>query len=137
MLVVNDCAFRSHFTSRWVLYLDFDEFLLLTPPPNSLVAWMTKDHPSVSWISFGSWYHHTKECTHSANVSQGQPQPWDVERLVFKQSEIHCGNPERHPSREVCGGFDGHRKVVIDPRQVELCGVSGEPCMLESHEGGV
>lgn len=122
VLVVNDCAYRSHFTSRWAVFLDFDEFLFVPKLPHSIHA-ILQQHEEQPWLSFGSEYWHTKECTHSANVTEGQPQPWDLERLVFKQSEIHCVNPGRYASRNVCAGYDGHRKYIVNPRKVQLCGI--------------
>lgn len=80
-------------------------------------------------MSFGSEYWHTKECTHSANVSEGLPQPWDLERLVFRQPLIHCVHPKRYPNRRLCEGHDGHRKYVVNPRKVTMLGVRNVPSM--------
>eukprot|EP00271_Cylindrocystis_brebissonii_P015469 TRINITY_DN38370_c0_g1_i1.p1 TRINITY_DN38370_c0_g1~~TRINITY_DN38370_c0_g1_i1.p1 ORF type:complete len:472 (+),score=55.41 TRINITY_DN38370_c0_g1_i1:424-1839(+) len=134
VLVVNDCAYRSYRTSRWALFIDFDEFLVVTEPPHSIQHLLSKQPEDLPWMSFGSQYCHTKECTHSANVSIGQPQPWDLERLVFRQSEVHCVNPKKWPSRNVCGGFDGHRKFVINPRLVPLSGIHN---IVKSLPGGI
>ncbi|CAI7842610.1 unnamed protein product [Closterium sp. NIES-54] len=65
------------------------------------------------------------------NVSASSPPRWEVERMIFRQADVHCVAPKRYESRDMCLGFDGHRKYVADPRKVKLFGVSGQGQCLE------
>ncbi|CAI5533700.1 unnamed protein product [Closterium sp. Naga37s-1] len=79
-----------------------------------------------AYVSFGSLYFYTDKCSHSMNVSASSPPRWEVERMIFRQADVHCVAPKRYESRDMCLGFDGHRKYVADPRKVKLFGVSGK-----------
>ena len=37
LLVVNDCAYRTRFTTQWALFMDPDEYLYATKPPHSVM----------------------------------------------------------------------------------------------------
>ena len=77
------------------------------------------------WVTFGSMFFWTDKCTHSANVTAGLPQPWEIERLVFRQADVHCKNIAKYKGdRTMCLEYYGHRKYIVDPRQVDICGVS-------------
>ncbi|GJP53694.1 hypothetical protein CLOM_g12850, partial [Closterium sp. NIES-68] len=123
VLVVNDCAYRSLFTSRWVLFLDFDEYLYVSQPfGSSLISTLARNEQA-AFVSFGSLYFYTDKCSHSMNVSASAPPRWEVERMIFRQADVHCVAPKRYESRNLCLGFDGHRKYVADPRRVKLFGI--------------
>ncbi|CAI5473323.1 unnamed protein product [Closterium sp. Yama58-4] len=126
VLVVNDCAYRSLFTSRWVLFLDLDEYLYVSEPLGSSLITALARYDQAAYVSFGSLYFYTDKCSHSMNVSASSPTRWEVERMIFRQADVHCVAPKRYESRDLCLGFDGHRKYVADPRRVKLFGVSHE-----------
>ncbi|CAI5459863.1 unnamed protein product [Closterium sp. Yama58-4] len=140
VLVVNDCAYRSLFTSRWVLFLDLDEYLYVSQPLGSSLITALARYDQAAYVSFGSLYFYTDKCSHSMNVSASSPPRWEVERMIFRQADVHCVAPKRYESRDLCLGFDGHRKYIADPRKVKLFGVSwkgwGVWCVKAGGMGG-
>ncbi|CAI5992581.1 unnamed protein product [Closterium sp. NIES-65] len=60
---------------------------------------------------------------------------WEVERMIFRQADVHCVAPKRYESRNLCLGFDGHRKYIVDLRRVKLFGVSQQGLLWGSLEG--
>lgn len=131
--MINDCALRTRYTAQWALFMDVDEFLYVSGAPHSLQR-LLRLHEGRPWVTFGSMFFWTDKCTHSANVSTGLPQPWEVERLVFRQADAHCKNLAKYTNRSVCLEFDGHRKYCVDPRQVALCGIHA---VVDPAVGGV
>lgn len=120
LLLINDCAYRTHFSSRWSLFLDFDEYLYVRQEPHS-VRPILASHEDKAWVTFGSLFFWTDKCTHSSNWTA---EPWEVERLTFRQHDVHCRAPAKYRGgARHCLGFDGHRKYVVDPRRVSICGV--------------
>ncbi|CAI5955188.1 unnamed protein product [Closterium sp. NIES-64] len=92
-------------------------FCVLSYPPSLSMQ-------QAAYVSFGSLYFYTDKCSHSMNVSASSPPRWEVERMIFRQADVHCVAPKRYESRDMCLGFDGHRKYIADPRKVKLFGVS-------------
>eukprot|EP00271_Cylindrocystis_brebissonii_P002894 TRINITY_DN13651_c0_g1_i2.p1 TRINITY_DN13651_c0_g1~~TRINITY_DN13651_c0_g1_i2.p1 ORF type:complete len:497 (-),score=54.21 TRINITY_DN13651_c0_g1_i2:717-2207(-) len=122
LLVVNDCAYRTRFSTQWALFMDLDEYLYVAEPPHSIQP-ILKDNEGSMWLTFGSQFFYTDKCTHSANVSRGMQQPWAVEQMVFRQADVHCKNVAKYGNRTHCLEYDGHRKYIVDPRQIEVCGI--------------
>lgn len=116
VLMVNDCAFRTRHTTRWALMIDVDEYLYISTPPHSLSA-LVSTMPSLAWLSFGSLTFPLELC---GRVREEGWQPWAVEQLVFREPLIHCKEPARYYSREICLKWDGHRKYVVNPRKINV-----------------
>eukprot|EP00897_Mesotaenium_endlicherianum_P011073 jgi/Mesen1/9995/ME000072S09405 len=130
VLVVNDCALRTRATSRWALMMDIDEYLHVTAAPHTLPSFL-KPMPNISWVSIGSLSYTIDTC--GAPV-EGGPHSWAVERLVFHEPSVHCRDPSKYPSRELCLKWDGHRKYVVNPRRIEVLQIHR---VMEPAEGGM
>ncbi len=95
----NDCVARHRDDSRWIAFIDVDEFVfspLGRPLPELLVDY--EQHPGVvaSWVMFGTSDHRTKP-----------------PGLVVENYQRRKEYPEQ-------GGVE-HVKSIIDPTRVESC----------------
>ncbi|CAI5993643.1 unnamed protein product [Closterium sp. NIES-64] len=132
--------------SCWVLFPDFDEYLFVSQPLGSYLITALTLYEEAAYVSFGSLYFYTDKCSHSMNVSASSPPRWEVERMIFRQADCFfkekiwrspsglsaaaaqslqtctVWRPKRYESRDMCLGFDGHRKYIADPRKVKLFG---------------
>lgn len=133
LLAINDCAYRTQFTSEWALFMDIDEYLYVTKPPHSILEILDANQDAM-WVTFGSKFFYTDKCTPSAIVSEDSPQPWSVEFLIYRQTEVHCKHVSKYGNRTHCLAFDGHRKYIVNPRKIEVCGIHA---VVRPQVGGV
>lgn len=125
-LAMHDCLYRNRRLSKWVMYLDIDEYLEV-PPPRTF-AEILKTHEDKVWISHGSYVFSTMFCE-GGKAWAGEK--YAVEVMLQRQKHIFCiGNfdPQKCPT------FYGYRKLIANPRKLELVYVhmQGRP-----EEGGV
>eukprot|EP00271_Cylindrocystis_brebissonii_P020510 TRINITY_DN6816_c1_g1_i4.p1 TRINITY_DN6816_c1_g1~~TRINITY_DN6816_c1_g1_i4.p1 ORF type:complete len:253 (+),score=45.35 TRINITY_DN6816_c1_g1_i4:146-904(+) len=115
----NDCAYRSHYTSEWVLATSLDEYLVMVDPSTnepspSAFSELLEQSREKPWISFG-----TMEWT--VELCRGMPEDfhhWPIERMHFHQPQVHCTEEEGEPRPATCPGIKGWRKYVYNPRKV-------------------
>ncbi|CAI7902691.1 unnamed protein product, partial [Closterium sp. NIES-53] len=116
VLMVNDCALRSRQLTRWVLFMDVDEYIHVVEPPHSLLVFLNSV-PAIPWLSFGSLTFPLDIC---GKIQEAGWEPWAVEQLVFREPVPHCKEPTKYYSRDACLKWDGHRKYVVNPRAAQV-----------------
>ncbi|CAI5463997.1 unnamed protein product, partial [Closterium sp. Yama58-4] len=116
VLMVNDCALRSRQLTRWVLFMDVDEYIHVVEPPHSLLVFLNSV-PAIPWLSFGSLTFPLDIC---GKIQEAGWEPWAVEQLVFREPVPHCKEPTKY-YRCVCVGAQVILQVISAQVRVPHC----------------
>ncbi|GJP43434.1 hypothetical protein CLOM_g2894 [Closterium sp. NIES-68] len=83
VITMNDCAYRTRFTSEWVISLAFDELPHVVGPfrLSTLLAF----HAGRPWLSMGSYSWHIELC-----LPITAPNHWLQQRMVFRSVHPTC-----------------------------------------------
>lgn len=121
MLFIYDCAYSMALRSRWVFFLDFDEYLQAMPPHsvNSILS----QYQNATWLSHGSIWWDTSKCLKGGGG--GANSKFAVEKMVIRSPKLHCQNPNQNATKngEFCLTWEGHRKLIVNPRKVGIWGI--------------
>ncbi|CAI5506635.1 unnamed protein product [Closterium sp. Naga37s-1] len=150
MLALQDCLYRTSFSSAWTLPLDLDEYLSASPPatlPSLLSASSLAASP---YLSLGAVRWSTEVCLGEADVVKVETEGiggdageeddaaadsgrgnsssggavFAVERAVFREAAPVCNAEATGGGGEVdaalCEGDAGTRRVIVNPRKVAL-----------------
>eukprot|EP00850_Spirogloea_muscicola_P007789 SM000040S14801 [mRNA] locus=s40:392448:395119:- [translate_table: standard] len=114
VMLMNDCAYRTRFTTKWAIYLDFDEYWQSDHPTRKTIPDFLTEYEGKAYVTFGSMWWGPQNCVPEAQAEG----PWMVQRMFYHWPEIYCVNKERFPASELCLDYWGHRKYAVDPRRV-------------------
>ncbi|CAI5476141.1 unnamed protein product [Closterium sp. Yama58-4] len=121
VMIVNDCVYRFRRLSKWLMYLDFDEFIFIdgqerVPNPMSVHDLLTP-HEGLPYVSHGClWWDHER-CL----PAQGENDPrWPLERMLWHWPFIYCQAKDNTTDPKLCLDHWGHRKLFVDPRKVRV-----------------
>eukprot|EP00897_Mesotaenium_endlicherianum_P005853 jgi/Mesen1/5296/ME000264S04321 len=118
VLLVNDCVYRTRFSAKWSLFMDFDEYLNFPQDGTSLtLPQFLSTRSQLPWITFGSVFFSCKHCTKPKNTTDDR---WAAEKLVYHEPWVHCKNTSRFRNREMCLKYEGHRKYVVQPSMINV-----------------
>eukprot|EP00271_Cylindrocystis_brebissonii_P000338 TRINITY_DN10448_c0_g1_i2.p1 TRINITY_DN10448_c0_g1~~TRINITY_DN10448_c0_g1_i2.p1 ORF type:complete len:757 (-),score=119.19 TRINITY_DN10448_c0_g1_i2:718-2988(-) len=131
LLAVQDCIYRTRFTSRWLLLADLDEYFWVRPPRT--VASILAEHDDKPGFSHGSYWFSVFLCRpkHDHQLEMGpfyqelEGDAFQVENFVFRWPEPACWQEEPQVDPNLCLSHKGHRKVVMNPRMYKRLGVHG------------
>eukprot|EP00271_Cylindrocystis_brebissonii_P015844 TRINITY_DN38894_c0_g1_i1.p1 TRINITY_DN38894_c0_g1~~TRINITY_DN38894_c0_g1_i1.p1 ORF type:complete len:603 (-),score=115.58 TRINITY_DN38894_c0_g1_i1:556-2364(-) len=111
-----DCMYRLRSTSKWILFVDLDEFL--EPIAPHTMDSLLRDYKDRAWITFGSLWWGTEQC----NDKEGGEKAY-LERMTYHWSKHFCSEPEKYPDWKYCLEAPGHRKYILNPRKVRIAKV--------------
>eukprot|EP00850_Spirogloea_muscicola_P009710 SM000055S18244 [mRNA] locus=s55:237423:240433:- [translate_table: standard] len=114
VMLMNDCAYRTRFTTKWAVYLDFDEYWQSDHPTRKTLPDFLNEYEGKAYVTFGSIWWGPQNCVPEAQAEG----PWMVQRMFYHWPEIYCVNKERFPAWELCLDYWGHRKYAVDPRRI-------------------
>ncbi|CAI5531390.1 unnamed protein product [Closterium sp. Naga37s-1] len=121
VMIVNDCVYRFRRLSKWLMYLDFDEFIFIdgqerVPNPMSVHEFLAP-HEGLPYVSHGClWWDHER-CL----PAQGDNDPrWPLERMLWHWPFIYCQAKDNTTDPSMCLNHWGHRKLFVDPRKVRV-----------------
>ncbi|GJP67412.1 hypothetical protein CLOP_g24232 [Closterium sp. NIES-67] len=121
VMIVNDCVYRFRSLSKWIMYLDYDEFMFIDgqerlPSPFSVHDFLSP-HEGMPYVSHGClWWDHER-CL----PSQGDDDPrWALERMLWHWPFIYCQSKDNTTNPKMCLDHWGHRKLFVDPRKVRV-----------------
>ncbi|CAI7926973.1 unnamed protein product [Closterium sp. NIES-54] len=123
VMMVNDCVYRFRHLSKWIMYLDFDEFMFINgqvstlermPTPLSVNHFLMP-YEGMPYVTHGSLWWDLDRCL----PSQGPDDPrWPLERMLWHGPGIYCKAKDNNTNPTVCLHHYGHRKLFVDPRRV-------------------
>lgn len=123
-LAMHDCIYRSRFTSKWVLYIDWDDYLYV-PQPQSLSSLLTK-YDDKPWLTHGTLVWSVDMCRPGPPVFGGERWafsgsrlPFVIERMAFHWPLIVCHGAQPGDDPKTCVNHAGERKYICNPRRVE------------------
>eukprot|EP00271_Cylindrocystis_brebissonii_P009706 TRINITY_DN2481_c0_g1_i3.p1 TRINITY_DN2481_c0_g1~~TRINITY_DN2481_c0_g1_i3.p1 ORF type:complete len:262 (-),score=36.70 TRINITY_DN2481_c0_g1_i3:932-1717(-) len=116
-LAIADCIQRNRYRTKWLLMTDLDEDLFVPSPQGSLHALLGR-YAHAPWLTFGTLEVDIRQCIRGP-WSRGGSEHFAVEAIVVPaKQKIYCAEPKEE--RDTCRGVMGHRKYILDPRQVEV-----------------
>lgn len=117
---MQDCVHRSRDVAQWVLFLDFDEYLVVKSVPGTLKA-LLRAYAKSAHVSHGMFQYDVNQCS--------VENPWDrkhglmaVEHIVMRDPEPFCTLTVPALNKKLCEGSEGHRKMIYNPRKVRKPG---------------
>ncbi|CAI5465600.1 unnamed protein product, partial [Closterium sp. Yama58-4] len=118
LMIINDCVYRFRRLSKWIMYLDFDEFMFINgqeqvPTPLNVHDFLVP-YEGMTYVSHGClvWDYH--RCL----PSQGDNDPrWQHERMLWHKPEMYCIAKDNSTDPTMCLGHYGRRKLFVDPRK--------------------
>eukprot|EP00271_Cylindrocystis_brebissonii_P016865 TRINITY_DN4157_c0_g1_i3.p1 TRINITY_DN4157_c0_g1~~TRINITY_DN4157_c0_g1_i3.p1 ORF type:complete len:282 (+),score=34.70 TRINITY_DN4157_c0_g1_i3:183-1028(+) len=135
-LAILDCVHRTTFLAKWLLMSDVDEYLHVVPP-HSLTSLLAR-HQRYAWLSVGAILWNKDFCLpRTANLTYaqrvGERRNFAIGRIRYRQREPYCENREHYPNPNLCLSYEGHRKLILNPRQIALPGTHR---VMHSHRAG-
>lgn len=116
LVAMQDCLHRSRDIARWVLFMDFDEYLVVKAVPGTLKPLLEAYAESAS-VSHGMFQYDVDLCS--------VENPWDpshgqmaVEHIVMRDPTPFCTLDVPGSDHKLCEGSMGHRKMIYNPRKV-------------------
>ncbi|CAI5517968.1 unnamed protein product, partial [Closterium sp. Naga37s-1] len=119
VMMVNDCVYRFRHLSKWIMYLDFDEYMFINgqermPTPLSVNHFLMP-YEGMPYVTHGSLWWDLDRCL----PSQGPDDPrWPLDRMLWHGPGIYCKAKDNNTKPTVCLHHYGHRKLFVDPRRV-------------------
>ncbi|CAI5517967.1 unnamed protein product [Closterium sp. Naga37s-1] len=119
VMIVNECVYRFRRLSKWIMYLDFDEFMFIDgqermPTPLSVNHFLMP-YEGMPYVTHGSLWWDLDRCL----PSQGPDEPrWPLERMLWHGPGVFCKARDNHTKPTMCLDHYGHRKLFVDPRRV-------------------
>ncbi|CAI5476140.1 unnamed protein product [Closterium sp. Yama58-4] len=119
VMIVNECLYRFRRLSKWIMYLDFDEFMFIDgqermPTPLSVNHFLMP-YEGMPYVTHGSLWWDWERCL----PSQGPDDPrWPLERMLWHGPGVFCKARDNHTKPTMCLDHYGHRKLFVDPRRV-------------------
>ncbi|CAI5531391.1 unnamed protein product [Closterium sp. Naga37s-1] len=120
VMIVNECVHRFRRLSKWIMYLDFDEFMFIAgqermPTPLSVNHFLMP-YEGMPYVTHGSLWWDWERCL----PSQGPDDPrWPLERMLWHGPGVYCKARDNHTKPNMCLDHYGHRKLFVDPRRVD------------------
>ncbi|CAI6008238.1 unnamed protein product [Closterium sp. NIES-65] len=119
VMILNECVYRFRRLSKWIMYLDFDEFMFIdgqerVPTPLSVNHFLMP-YEGMPYVTHGSLWWDLDRCL----PSQGPDEPrWPLERMLWHGPGVFCKARDNHTKPTMCLDHYGHRKLFVDPRRV-------------------
>ncbi|GJP54818.1 hypothetical protein CLOM_g13855, partial [Closterium sp. NIES-68] len=133
VMIVNDCVYRFRPLSKWIMYLDYDEFIFINgqermPTPLSVHHFLMP-YEGMPYVSHGSLWWDCERCL----PSEGPDDPRrPLERMLWHGPGIFCRAKGNNTKASMCLDHYGHRKLFVDPRRVRMV----ENHVVQEPEGG-
>ena len=122
ILSLHDCLYRSRVKAKWVLVLNWDEYMYV-PPPTTLLNVLAK-YEGRPWLTHGTLVWATEMCRPGPPLfgsnrwsPMSKNSTMTVERMVYHWPKILC-HDAGDPDPRLCTNNNGGRKMIYNPRQV-------------------
>ena len=111
VMVLNDCAYRTRFTSTWTVSMDMNEYF--DSDAGLTLAGLLGKYEDKSYVTLGSRWWSIEKC-----LPQVSDDDWAIERMPYHWPHVYCVNKDEFPRWEMCLDYYGYRKHVVNPRKV-------------------
>eukprot|EP00271_Cylindrocystis_brebissonii_P020886 TRINITY_DN718_c0_g1_i2.p1 TRINITY_DN718_c0_g1~~TRINITY_DN718_c0_g1_i2.p1 ORF type:complete len:574 (-),score=46.59 TRINITY_DN718_c0_g1_i2:258-1979(-) len=105
-----DCVNANRYKARWVVNLDYDEYITMKPPMT--LTSLVEQHQDAYAISLGYYLYSSTQCFRCGRYKTS---PWAMELMPFRRTVAHCRNMSMRGMETVCFGKGGTRKLLINP----------------------
>lgn len=111
VMLANDCAYRTRFTAKWTMFMDFNEYF--SSATGVTLAKFLDTHDGQPYVTFGSQWWSLEKCLPDPSGTL-----WAVQRMVYHWPDVYCVNKNEYPRWSLCLDYYGYRKYAVDPRKI-------------------